>query len=395
MRIRSVTKQSWWILGITALLTALCLGYYGWGAQYLKLKETEPSTTLTTTSTKPVYTEAQFKKTLQKYKAFDAFARVTTVEDIEAGKSSLGGYSDFPIMPGTNATQSISVQDGTVEMCTTMTPQGVVVAGKYLITSAYDHDGFHNSVLYVSDAKTGKYIKTVVLKGTPHVGGVSYDPRNQLVWVCSRRNNQSELVSITMKAIEGYDLNKTEKPVAYHQRALLGSITRASFVTYDSGKLYVGFFNPRQTGNIQHYNLSKTGKLIGASSVKVGNNVLETLSNAVLRQDILTQVQGMAFYKNYIILSQSYGPGRSRLWIFDNRNRTVYREKDALARFYAPSHLEQISTNGDTLWANFESSARAYRKTSHDHVDRLVHMNLKTFKAIVDAELAQEGDSKK
>lgn len=390
-----ITKQSWWILGVTAVLTALFLGYYGWGYRYLKLKETEPPTTATTTTTAPVYSQAQFEKTMKKYKAFDAFARLTSVADIESGKSSLGGYTDFPIMPGTNATQSISVQDGSLEMCTTMTPQGVVVAGQYLITSAYDHDGFHNSVLYVQDLKNRRYIKTVVLKGTPHVGGVAYDPRNQLVWVCSRRNRQSELVSIKLSDIEKYDLNKTKKPIAYHQRALLGSITRASFVTYDAGKLYVGFFNPHRTGNIQHYQLSKNGRLTGTNSIKVGTNIFETITNALLKQDILTQVQGMAFYKNYIILSQSFGPGRSRLWVFDNRNRSVYRESDALARFYAPSHLEQISTSGGTLWANFESSARAYRGTSHDHIDRLVHLNLESFKAIVDAELQQKGAATK
>ena len=89
------------------------------------------------------------------------------------------------------------------------------------------------------------------------------------------------------------------------------------------------------------------------------------------------------------------GPGRSRLWVFDNRSRSVDRESDALAQVYAPSHLEQISTSGGTLWANFESSARAYRGTSHDHIDRLVHLNLESFKAIVDAELQQKGAATK
>lgn len=385
-----ITKQSWWILGITAVLTAICYGYFGWGYSYLKLRETEPRTTQTATTTAPIYTQAEFEKTLKKYKAFDEIARIKDLSNIDAHKELMGGYNDFPIMPGTQATRTISVQDGTIDMCTMMTPQGVTVAGKYLITSAYDHDGFHNSVLYVQDAKTYKYIKTVVLKGTPHVGGITYDPRNQLVWVCSRRNNQSELVSITMKAIEQYDLEKTQKPVAYHQRALLGSITRASFVTYDDRKLYVGFFNPRRPGNIQHYQLSKKGSLIGKSTVKLGGNIFEVLSSAILRQDILTQVQGMAFYKDYIILSQSFGPGESHLWVFDDRNRTVYRASDALAEFDAPSHLEQVATSGDTLWVNFESSARAYRASSHDHIDRLVHMNLKSFKGIVDALLANE-----
>lgn len=53
-----------------------------------------------------------------------------------------------------------------------MTPQGITVAGKYILITAYDGAHKHASVIYVLDKKTGNYIKTVQVKGKPHLGGL-------------------------------------------------------------------------------------------------------------------------------------------------------------------------------------------------------------------------------
>nr|WP_225354146.1 hypothetical protein [Lacticaseibacillus saniviri] len=52
-----------------------------------------------------------------------------------------------------------------------------------------------------------------------------------------------------------------------------------------------------------------------------------------------------------------------------------------------PSHLEQISNHQGRLYTIYESSAYAYRKTSHDHIDRVVSLDLKDFITLIKKEV--------
>ena len=64
-----------------------------------------------------------------------------------------------------------------------MTPQGITIAGKYILLTAYDGEHEHASVVYVLDKKTGKYLKTIQVAGRPHLGGIAYDPVAKNIWV--------------------------------------------------------------------------------------------------------------------------------------------------------------------------------------------------------------------
>lgn len=44
-----------------------------------------------------------------------------------------------------------------------MTPQGVAVTPKYIITSSYDHEYRGASILSIIDRSTGKHLKNVIL----------------------------------------------------------------------------------------------------------------------------------------------------------------------------------------------------------------------------------------
>ena len=64
--------------------------------------------------------------------------------------------------------------------CNNLCPQGVCMAGNYMLTTAYCMDDLHNSCIFVYNNKTGEFLKTLVLKDQKsHVGGITYDEKNK------------------------------------------------------------------------------------------------------------------------------------------------------------------------------------------------------------------------
>ena len=70
-------------------------------------------------------------------------------------------------------------------MCTTMTPQGLAVTEDYVFVSAYCHAKKHNSVIYMINKESHRFIKEIILPGQPHVGGLAYDSEHQILWYSS------------------------------------------------------------------------------------------------------------------------------------------------------------------------------------------------------------------
>lgn len=62
-------------------------------------------------------------------------------------------------------------------------------------------------------------------------------------------------------------------------------------------------------------------------------------------------IQGIAFYKDYLIMSQSWGPERSgKLYFFDlDKVNNFFSVKDAAFEIDTPPYIEQVSVDGDQL----------------------------------------------
>ena len=82
--------------------------------------------------------------------------------------------------------------------CNNLCPQGVCMAGKYMLTTAYCMDDIHNSCIFVYNNQTGEFLKTLVLKNQKsHVGGITYDEKNKNIWVChSKKDKTTGLYSL-------------------------------------------------------------------------------------------------------------------------------------------------------------------------------------------------------
>lgn len=140
--------------------------------------------------------------------------------------------------------------------CNNLCPQGVCVAGNYMLTTAYCIDGIHNSCIFVYNNKSGEFLKTLVLKDQKsHVGGITYDEKAKNIWVCHSKKDKKtgmySLEKITYTDLVKYATGKkeytTSKSVELHQIP-----TKPSTISYNKkdGYLWVAQFrNPKEDDN--------------------------------------------------------------------------------------------------------------------------------------------------
>lgn len=335
----------------------------------------EPKTKLTVTNTNAVnYTMADFLFSLEYYN--DIYTSVR-----KNGPSDYGTY----VIPGLKATKTTTAS-GKMAMCTSMTPQGLAVTDKYLIISAYCYTHSHNSVLYLLDKETHKFLKEIVLWDQSHVGGLAYDSEHDILWISGQKNGVAYANSFTIDQLELYDLNRNKKPLPFHSQEPLYTLTRNSFMTYHDGDLYAGYFSLDGDSVIEQYPIMSNGKLLLASNRKISNarnlDILAQYALPTSIADISRQVQGIAFAGDYIFLSQSYGLGESKLRIYHNTlddpdtKKYDFRDENAIRTITLPSKLEQIYVSDTKVYMLFEGGAYSYRWEPIFNVDRVISIDL-------------------
>lgn len=343
------------------------------GGTYLffKAKETvNPATTATETNTNPtLYTLEQQKKQLTRFD--EVYTAAFT------NKENITQYGTY-VIPGLLATKTLALDTEEFAMSTTMTPQGVTVSENYLFISAYSHVEQYNSVIYVLDRTTHNYIKTVVLDGKPHAGGIAYDSQNQNILVSSKKDNIAEVVSISLGAIEAYDLEQTKAPIAYTQRFQLPNIKDASFITYHNRYLYVGLFTNDGKSMLEKYQIDNNGNIL--EGVQRSVTFAETRAEVQLDQtyQIMGEIQGVTFYDNKILLSRSNGAfSDSELLVFTDVGQDhIFLKDDAEKIIKFPERLEQIYSDDNALYTIFESASYAYRFLAFTRVDRVLQLDI-------------------
>lgn len=282
------------------------------------------------------------------------------------------------IIPGQVQTVAYSFKKKKLTKVDTMIPQGVTVAGGYLLITAYDSTHEHSSVIYVLNKKTGHYIKTVQVKGTPHLGGIAYDPIAKNIWITGSQNGQSALMSFTYQELEKYQYSKKQKFISYDHVITLPTIERASAVTYDDNQLFVGFFNTYDKGRISAYPIPRVGQFantITSDQIKATTGQASWASGSGTAA-MNRQIQGIAVSGDWIILSQSYGNKDSKLYFFPTSAINNLDESSADKVVTVPPYLEQIYAYKGQLLMLFESGARKYAKDSITVVDRVLSANI-------------------
>lgn len=266
-------------------------------------------------------------------------------------------------LPNLDKVSSINVKTGKVETTPTMVPQGLVIVENYLIISAYSKDKTFQSVLFLLDKNSGEHLKTIVLPGTPHVGGLAYDSTHQNLWITTEaENNLAQISALSLQQIKEEDFAHTGKESHYLAQTLISDVKSASFMTYYNEELWIGDFTKKHEGNLVSYYLDEQGFLDFSKS---GTN--QRLKSQQAKDETYNtekKIQGVAFYQDTILFSQSFGDKNSHLLFFANKveqEEFDFDSDDLLQSIDFPAYLEQIFVEEDRLYAIFESDANAYR----------------------------------
>lgn len=319
------------------------------------------------TSTRPAsYTTSEFKKVLsQNYP--DVYKNLNFKQK-----------PTFYVIPGliqSAAIKHVPPQQGKPGIAYDMDPQGLaIIHHKYMIISAYSKSKTYDSVLWVLDFKTGRFIKTIALNNIDHVGGITYDDHDRL-WVATiNQYNRAQVQSVSLKEIERYDLKKSKRPVKFRHATNLAAPLRTSYLTYHRNKLYIGYFDKVQGGQLFAYHLNKKG--LFKKDKAEGD-----LSNPDEDWSTYSQIQGISFDGNDILLSESYGDFNSQLLIFKNKlNKPNYQldPNNADKIIILPPYLEQIVGKDKEIYLLFESATALYRQDPNVvHMDRVVKLKVK------------------
>lgn len=167
--------------------------------------------------------------------------------------------------------------------------QGYTVIDDEIVISAYNPGD--PSKLYFYDKNKEKFKRSVTLNSKAHVGGVTYDDKNKIIFVTG---SLGRVMSFNKK-----DLKPIKNNIS------LEGITNINMATiyYHNKKLYAATFGIR--GKLFEIEYEYNKEEITLKSIK-----------QIFKTGLATQ--GIAFYKNYLVVSSSYGKGvKSKLSIYD------------------------------------------------------------------------------
>lgn len=271
------------------------------------------------------------------------------------------------------------------ENCNQMVPQGICIAGDYMLVTAYDNGVFYGkktrqevpgisrSVLYVlsnQNPEKRELLTTIVLPDINHVGGAAFD--GERVWIAKSTTKQCSVISYDTIE-EAVNAGESSYELLSYDGNVPCGMT-ASFVTWHDGRLWVGTY----AGGF----LEK-GKL---SSFRIVQEEREGRESLVLekQEEIIIPgcANGASFLeiegKTYLAVVTSIGRYLdSQIYLYEVcpdscSGRNLYRR---YASFPFPPMAEELVWDGEHIYFLFESSATCYSTLSYQKcsypVDRI------------------------
>ncbi|MDD3360984.1 MAG: hypothetical protein PHW34_04850 [Hespellia sp.] len=335
----------------------------------------EPSTDLTETNT-----DAAVYSLDELIQVLDGFPQIYS----EKQKKELEQETEYGtyVVPGLKATKTISSKLHDIDMCTSMTPQGMAITDQYILVTAYCHTHEHNSVIYMIDKETHQYVNTIVLPGKPHAGGFAYDSDHDTVWVSGSFRGYPSANSYQLSDLENYNLETKGGALPFNQQVALTQVKSNSYMTYRNHALYVGCFDLKTTGELFKFSLDQNGILVSG----VAEDGAALADNEILPIDYVTmpsKVQGISFLnERFLMVSESYGMVESRLQIFENTSAQSidfeFSDENAILSYDLPDKLEYACAADGKIYMLFEAAAYAYRIRPMYNVDRIITVDIDT-----------------
>lgn len=263
-------------------------------------------------------------------------------------------------------------------------PQGVTKIDDKILISAYKENT--KSRIYIYDEKTNQYEGILILDNQAHVGGISYDKENKILFVTGN-NGQ----------VNTYSYERIEETISNYKRLSSGkdyTIDFSNFISTDSGEC---FFKVKSNININVYKgmdskaattYYNNGRLYIGSFEGIDDGVLVSYklsynkeTNTLITGDPLicglpSATQGIAVtdYKGtkYLVTSQSISKTPSMVTLFEITDKGIkgigrkylnafgiegihITDDNNIVAIFENGTNEILSTNIDELKSNLES----------------------------------------
>lgn len=239
--------------------------------------------------------------------------------------------------------------------------------GKVMIT-AYNKDG-ENSRIYIYNSQTGEFEGKVVLDNKDHVGGATFDSKNQILYVTSSEGRVNSYdYQIVTKMIEQakddfdgpytVDMTKYDRSI-YNIENTIETKSEASSnsITKQDGMDSIFYYD----GYLYSCTYAGTGKLIRTEMEIEKDPRTQEVTNIIEKETITidslpSAVQGIAFCEengtNYLITASSADNMSSRLKIFEISDEGNLIDKGT--KVVSHKGLEGIYINDGSITGIFE-----------------------------------------
>lgn len=239
--------------------------------------------------------------------------------------------------------------------------------GKVMIT-AYNKDG-ENSRIYIYNSQTGEFEGKIVLDNKDHVGGATFDSKNQILYVTSSEGRVNSYdYQIVTKMIEQakddfdgpytVDMTKYDRSI-YNIENTIETKSEASSnsITKQDGMDSIFYYD----GYLYSCTYAGTGKLIRTEMEIEKDSRTQKITNIIEKETITidslpSAVQGIAFCEengtNYLITASSAANMSSRLKIFEISDEGNLIDKGT--KVVSHKGLEGIYINDGSITGIFE-----------------------------------------
>lgn len=244
-------------------------------------------------------------------------------------------------------------------------PQGLTRVQDNLLLSGY-YDSKINSRIFIID-ESGNTSKSVELDTNSHVGAISYDNKNKLLW---GPGNEGVLYAYDIKDV--FQKNKIERVYKFDNLALdfknyfEKEKNAIDYLNYDDGYLFIGNFQAHENSKIKKY--------------KIQNKSKKTELDYCGEFYVPSKVQGLTFIEynktKYMILSRSYNRfKKSEVIVYEYKDGITDYNNLELKTITTPPLQEQIAINDEHLLILFESNANKY-KSAKEKMEYLLEIDI-------------------
>ena len=250
-------------------------------------------------------------------------------------------YSKSYVIPGLKVTNVAGFN------ATRMVPQSVTFAGNYLLISAYDYSKKQESVIYIMDKKTRKYLTTLVLPHTGHVGGITFDGEN--VWVTYGKNLQNFKFSHIQAAVT------SGKP--YYELCRFSSVIpmpeTMSYVTYYRDRIWAAAYSETSKKYMCGYTISNksgTPALTYTNRIQMPNRTQGVAFSSSGKMIVSRSCQTKKGRRGFMSQLDTYNP------TWDLSQKTI-KKNSRKRTVKMPPMNEGIAISGSYTYVSYESPA--------------------------------------